>query len=181
MDDKPRWDKVDKIAKRLEDDKVRLADKGALEIRVPAEFAPEYEQPKDIITKFKTNKILRQFAIEKLQAWSDAQIEVQKTFLIEGVKAKQEQIARQAMQFLEEIDRKHLAFLEEIGLKNLDVRTATLVKLADQTNKTIHELQTRRTSGDYPDFLIDETIESVIKLHKEFHHKITNDELRKKK
>jgi predicted transcriptional regulator len=180
MDDKPRWDKVDKIAKRLEDDKVKLEDKGALEIQVPAEFAPDLEQPTDIITKYKTNKIMRQAAIEKLQAWSDAQIEVQKTFLTEAVKAKQEQIASQAMQFMEEIGIKHLAFLNDIGLKNQGVRNDTVVRLIDQTKKTIHELQTRQASGDYPDFLIEEAIEGVIKSHRDFHKKITTDELHKK-
>jgi hypothetical protein len=179
MEDK-KWDKVDQIARRFEDDKIKLGDRGALETQVPTEIAVGLEKPNDIITRYKTNKIMRNAALEKLQAWSDAQTEVQKTFLVEAVKVKQEQIARQAVQFLEEIDRKHLAFLAEIGLKNLEARYETLTKLADQTNKTIHNMQERRATGNYPDFLIDEAIESVIKLHKEFRHKITVDELRKK-
>jgi hypothetical protein len=45
-------------------------------------------------------------------------------------------------------------------------------RLNNQTNKTLAEIETRRASGNYPAFLLDEMRESVMILHNAYLSKI---------
>jgi len=176
MSDVKKWDKVDNIARAKEKDINPQARKGALEVKAPDELLESNETPTDIVTRYKANKIKRNNAIEQLSVWYDAQLEITKTHLKEAVIAKKEQIGREAQQFITELDRRHLEFLAEIGLKNKAIRESTLIKLADQTKDSLSELESRRATGTYPDFLINETIEAIINVHRKFFEKLQRDD-----
>ncbi len=97
-----------------------------------------------------------------------AQLDATKHQLSEVARVRKAQATVIAEQFIRALDQRHLEYLTSLGLRNLEVRQRALIEVGDQTTAMLRELETR----DWPQHLIDKTIQSVVELHARFFEKI---------
>jgi len=125
-------------------------------------------KPQGIIASYKAGKVQREAVIEYLRTWYSAQLDATKHQLSEVARVRKAQATVIAEQFIRALDQRHLEYLTSLGLRNLEVRQRALIEVGDQTTAMLRELETR----DWPQHLIDKTIQSVVELHARFFEKI---------
>ena len=129
------------------------------------------ESPSGPISKIKSEQIKTRAALEFDKEWYKAQLEVSKHQLKRAVELKIKETDADIERLLTDISRKHLQYLTEMGLKNSEQREEALERLSDQTAQRIKRLQGK----DWPDSLIEQTVNGVIELHQRFFDKILED------
>lgn len=129
------------------------------------------ESPQGIVSKVQSDRIKSKAGLEFDRAWYDAQLEVSKHQLKRAVELKIKETDADVERLLTDISRRHLQYLTEMGLRNSEQREEALERLADQTAARIKRLQGK----DWPDSLIEQTINGVIELHQRFFDKILED------
>lgn len=129
------------------------------------------ESPKGVISRIRSEQIQSRAALEFDREWYNSQLEVSKHQLKKAVELKKKETDAEIERLLTDISRKHLQYLTELGLKNSAQREEALEKLSDQTALRIKRLQQK----DWPDSLIEQTINGVITLHQRFFDKILEE------
>lgn len=129
------------------------------------------DAPSGPIAKIKSEQIKSKAALEFDKDWYNAQLEVSKHQLRRAVELKIKETDADIERLLTDISRKHLQYLTEMGLKNSEQREEALERLADQTAQRIKRLQGK----DWPESLIEQTVNGVIELHQRFFDKILED------
>ena len=126
------------------------------------------ESPKGAISKFKSDRIRTRAELEFDEEWFKAQLEVSKHQLKKAVELKVKETDAEVERLLTEVSRQHLKYLTELGLKNSEEREEALERLGEQTAKRIKSIQ----SKDWPDFLVEQTLNGVTEIYQRFFDKI---------
>jgi hypothetical protein len=172
-DRKTDWSGVNQaIQKRASDTTLPLHPDRPLE--VPASIQPPPEpvaKPDGVVTQYKANKITRRAALEHLEVWYKAQLEVARHRLTEVARVRKAEATQLAEQFLHSINSQHLQFLAELGLRNEDARNRAFLALGDQTSNALREIQER----DWPPQMIESTIQAVMDRYSRFFAKLSHE------
>jgi len=129
------------------------------------------DSPSGIIARVQSDQIKRKAGLSFDREWYEAQLKVSKHQLQKAVELKIKETDADVERLLTDISRKHLEYLTEMGLRNSDQREEALERLSDQTATRIKRLQ----SKDWPEMLMEQTINGVIELHQRFFDKILAD------
>jgi hypothetical protein len=129
------------------------------------------ESPNGLISRVQSEQIKNKAGLEFDRKWYEAQLEVSKHQLKRAVELKIKETDADIERLLTDISRRHLQYLTEMGLRNSEQREEALEQLSDQTAARIKRLQGK----DWPESLIEQTINGVIELHQRFFDKILAD------
>lgn len=130
-----------------------------------------FESPSGIVGRIRSEQIRNRAALVFDRDWYNARLEVSKHQLKRAVELKIKETDADVERMLTDISRKHLQYLTEMGLRNSEQREEALERLSDQTASRIKRLQAK----DWPDSLIEQTINGVIELHQRFFDKILEE------
>ncbi len=172
-EDKPKWERTNRALQKQESQR-DLPLNPDRPMEVPGALqgpANAVAKPDGIVANFKANKITRRAALEHLEVWYNAQLDVAKHRLAEVARVRKAEASLIAEQFLQSLDSQHLEFLIDLGLRNEATRHKAFKALGDQTAQTLKELEGR----DWPEKLLEETIQGVIDRHRKFFAKIIQD------
>jgi translation elongation factor EF-Ts len=128
-------------------------------------------KPDGAIAQFKHNKLQRKFALQHVEAWYEGQLESARHAVAEAIRVRKAEASKVAEQLLMAIDADHLKYLASLGIRNEGVRGEALTELGDQTNRILKEVE----SKNWPQKLIEETIEGVIQRHRKFFQRLMQD------
>lgn len=164
MEEKKRdWGRVNSIMKG--DNKIAVQEDINRSVSITKEMVKE---PDGIIAKYKARAIERKAGVEFLKAWYESQLEVAKHQLKTAVQLKKKESDLEAERFIMDLNRRHLNYLKELEFYNLGERIEAMEKLGD----TIAQSMQKISSKDWPQKMIDDTIQGVIDLNKRFFEKI---------
>jgi len=173
--DKPDWSRVDKAIKDKTAIERTSQSKDLLSTQPPSEQSDILTQritvPNTILAQYKAGKLQKKVALQALEENYTAQLEVLKHQLKQASLVRRTQIDVLAEEFLKDLDSRHLAVLNEIGLRNMDTRLNALMELTDQTTQKLREVLAK----NWPQSLIDETIQNIDVLRKRMVHDIMKE------
>lgn len=171
--DKDKWETTNRTLQKQAFEKGTPTEMGAM---LPTSSpdptsAGAPDKPEGVIAGFQAGRIQRKAALQQMEAWYGAQLDIAKHRLTEVARVKKAQTTVIAEQFLRNLDQQHLEYLTNLGLRNTNARGEALIKLGDQTAKTLKELEDR----DWPPALVEQTIKGVIDLHERFFGKLMEE------
>jgi hypothetical protein len=129
------------------------------------------ERPDGVIAQFKANRVSRRAAMEYLEVWYRAQLEVARHRLSEIARVRRAEATLLAEQFLHGINSQHLEYLTSLGLRNEEVRMRAFIQLSDQTSAALREIQGR----DWPQQMVDRTVQAILERQEAFFRKLTQE------
>ena len=127
-----------------------------------------FGNPKGLIMQVRAGAIQRSAAVDALKIWHRGQLAVAEVQVNEAVRIHTKKARVDAERFLARIDNDYLEYLGELGLRNVGRRQEMLVRLGDQTSKTLAEIQ----DADWPPTMKDQAVKKVMKMHEDFADKL---------
>lgn len=159
----------------------RRSAENTLPIRASEDLAPptsgltaprgSVPSPDNVVQSFKMKRVERRAAVQHLEAWYSAQLDVARHHLGEVARVRKAESTLVADQFLRHLNAQHLEYLTTLGLQNEAVRSRALLALNDQTSATLKDIQTR----DWPEALVTSAIEGVLERQKRFMARLVNE------
>lgn len=177
MSDPPNktdWTEVEGALQRIDPPKDDLQQSPAMNAPADLKQHPMVKRfggAKGVITEFQAGRIRRGATISALREWHNGQLEVAKTQIQEAVRVHAAQASVQAERFLETLNHEYLAYLGELGLKNTAERQQMIVRLNEQTSKSLREVM----DADWPPQMKNRAIEDITHMQKTFADKLLQE------
>lgn len=168
---KTDWSKVDAVIKSRDTSDLDKVYSDSQEVVPKSDLPSAMFTPEGILANFKKKQIERKVGIQLLRTFYEQQLDVVENQLKQGAHLKNKETLVEARKFLYELDRRQVEYFADFGLKNNDLRNQTMLKLGDQTSQVLKDLQEK----DYPEEIRTEITKGVMKLHRDFFLKLTNE------
>ena len=172
--DKTDWTEVEGALQRVDPQDQELQQSPAMNAPADLKQHPMVKRfggAKGLITEFQAGRIRRGATISALREWHSGQLEVVKTQIREAVRVQEAQASVQAERFLETLNQQYLAYLGELGLKNIAERQQMIIRLSEQTSKSLREVM----EADWPQPMKDGAVENITRMHDTFADKLRQE------
>ena len=177
MSDPPKktdWTEVEGALQRVDPSTDKLP--ASPEMNAPADLqqhpiVEKFGGAKGVMMEFQAGRIRRGATISALKEWHSGQLEVAKIQIQEAVRVHTAQASVQAEKFLETLNQEYLAYLGELGLKNTAERQQMIIRLNDQTSKSLRQVM----DADWPENMKATAIANITRMQETFADKLLQE------
>ena len=171
---KTDWTQVEGALQRIDPAKEKLQESPGMNAPADMQQHPMVQRfggTKGLMMEFRAGKIRRGATISALKAWHSGQLEVAKAQIQQAVRVHTAQASVQAERFLESLNQEYLAYLGELGLKNTAERQQMIIRLNEQTSRSLRQVM----DADWPQNMKDGAIASITRMHEAFADKLLQE------
>ena len=172
--DKTDWTEVEGALERVDPQTGKLQASPGMDAPTDLHRHPMVQKfggAKGVMVEFQAGRIRRGATISALKEWHSGQLEVAKVQIQEAVRVHTAQASVQAERFLETLNHEYLTYLGELGLKNTAERQQMIIRLNDQTSKSLREVK----DADWPQNMKDGAIANIMHMHETFADKLLQE------